>query len=55
MRPPVALFTCIPCDMRPFLALRRTRSRPRHVVPELRTSSVNDRHHPGVVVSVGRP
>ena len=26
MRPPVTPFTCIPCDVVPFLALRRTRS-----------------------------
>ena len=29
MRPPVTLSTCIPCDVIPFLALRRTHGRPR--------------------------
>ena len=29
MRPPVTLSMCIPCDVIPFLALRRTHGRPR--------------------------
>jgi hypothetical protein len=41
MRPPVTPLTCTPCNMKPFLALRCTRSRPRatHMLRERPTPS----------------